>query len=68
MPATPQTDLYFVEAREMLAKALHERAPATAEAIGDITEFLSPYEGAAVASLATLLAIVDVGGLAHVEP
>ncbi len=49
------------EARQLLSKALHERAPATAEAIGDESIVLSSAEMSAVSSLATLLHLIDWG-------
>lgn len=48
----------YNEARQILATALRERAPATAEAIGEVSP-LSYAENTVVFALANLLAIVD---------
>lgn len=48
----------YKEARQILAIALRERAPATAEAIGEISP-LSYAENTVVFALANLLAIAD---------
>lgn len=48
---------YVPEARRILSKALHERVPATAEAIGELE--LDPFEHMAVNGLAVLLFMRD---------